>query len=655
MTPSEGLSRRGFLQATVAGGALACGLARGSEQATGVATAAKPPTSRITSPYPGTTYEAVVPDTLDLAERAELALHGIAGTSDANDDFLMWFEVFWCNRPPYLKHSGCDVECAPKFLDCMTLLRNACGSNKYLEIEQGLLKAVMSFVSPEDGLYYAKYNPKRPWHLDAYADKGYKTQPQDYAIPGTTGILLTALAVRNAAGITPCADLVEKIARGLARETIKKQDPATGKTYAYYPEGGKTGHPFTRPRSGWLNTDEPRSEHEGGEGSVVAYFGYPLRGLAMWASQSGDEQVLESAAQIARFISKPKFWGHPADPPRVAGSEQGHVDSHFHARAIALRGLLEYGLVAGDSRACDLVRSSYEQMRTYGIHEIGFMPTWPADRPSMEGCMLGDLIAMTVKMSDAGLGDYWEDADRIIRNHLAEGQYTRRDLLEQIAAQQPQTQPTGHPRQVCTDSVLDRMLGIYASYLMPDHSLVARTMQCCTAYATRGLYYAWEAITRCQGDQAQVNLLLNRAAPWLDIDSHLPHEGRVVIRNKTARRIAVRIPPWFNQRQFRCTVNAQERRLAMTGRYQAFDELKPGDVIELRFAVPETTLSRTAHAKTKNEAVYTITMRGKTATKIAPRHGAPGVYPMYDRDYMLKPAAPMKTVRRWVPDAVARW
>ncbi len=48
-------------------------------------------------------------------------------------------------------------------------------------------------------------------------------------------------------------------------------------------------------------------------------------------------------------------------------------------------------------------------------------------------------------------------------------------------------------------------------------------------------------------------------------------------------------------------------------------------------------------------------MRGKTATKIAPRHGAPGVYPMYDRDYMLKPAAPMKTVRRWVPDAVAGW
>ena len=31
-----------------------------------------------------------------------------------------------------------------------------------------------------------------------------------------------------------------------------------------------------------------------------------------------------------------------------------------------------------------------------------------------------------------------------------------------------------------------------------------------------------------------MNLLLNRASPWIDVDSYLPYEGRVQLKNKTA-------------------------------------------------------------------------------------------------------------------------
>jgi len=58
---------------------------------------------------------------------------------------------------------------------------------------------------------------------------------------------------------------------------------------------------------------------------------------------------------------------------------------------------------------------------------------WPPGLDRMEGCLPGDLVAMTVKMSRARIGDYWEDADRTIRNHFAEAQYIRWDLLERIA------------------------------------------------------------------------------------------------------------------------------------------------------------------------------------------------------------------------------
>ena len=56
---------------------------------------------------------------------------------------------------------------------------------------------------------------------------------------------------------------------------------------------------------------------------------------------------------------------------------------------------------------------------------------------------------------------------------------------------------------------------------------------------------------------AQVNLLLNRASPWLDVDSCLPYEGKVVIRNKTAKRLYVRIPLWVNKREVQCHVKGR--------------------------------------------------------------------------------------------------
>jgi hypothetical protein len=210
---------------------------------------------------------------------------------------------------------------------------------------------------------------------------------------------------------------------------------------------------------------------------------------------------------------------------------------------------------------------------------------------------------------------------------------------------------------------MERALGIFASYLNPTSATGARTMQCCTANAARGLYYAWESIARCAGDEAQVNLLLNRASPWLDLDSYLPYQGRVVIRNKTARRISVRIPAYVDRRDWDCAVNGVRRsqppdrvRGAVVGRYQVFDNVKPGDVLELRFPLRDQTLTRTANAgQADAEVAYTMTLRANTVLAISPRDESPQNYPFYQRDSRRGREAPRKTVRRSVMAQVARW
>ncbi len=279
---------------------------------------------------------------------------------------------------------------------------------------------------------------------------------------------------------------------------------------------------------------------------------------------------------------------------------------------------------------------------------------------TMEGCFLGDLLALTIKMSRAGIGDYWDDADRIIRNHLVEAQFTRRDLLERVVQSRPKGQPPkGHPGQICTENVLDRMIGTFGSFLMPTYSTPRVIMQCCTANAARGLEYAWEAIVEGSGDEAQVNLLLNRASPWLDVDSYLPYEGKVVIRNKTARRISVRIPAWVNRRNLRARVNGTDRRLSFIGAYQVFNDLKPGDTLQLDFPVVEETVhlsARTASEGDNQHTTYEIAFRGNTVVDISPRNESLGVYSMYLRDHMKAATeAPMKTVSRFVSDTRVDW
>ncbi|MDO9464724.1 MAG: glycoside hydrolase family 127 protein [bacterium] len=634
----------------------------------------------IGSGHKATIYDTVIPDTLALAERCYLALQGVANTSDPEDDNLLWFEIYWNANPPYMKHSGVDIEIAFKTLDNFCQLRYASGCEDYRKKEEGLLTFLLSCVE-EDGLFWARYSDKRPWHMSAYASHGndrYNAKQVDMALPSATGGLMSVLAVRNQLSEeNGCYnDILRKMARGMESVAIKQND------YAYFPDC-RVGHPFCMPRGGWLHTTEPADEHDSGEGSVVGYFGSVLQGLSKWADQSGDEQALELAGRFARFGMKPKFWGHPGDPHEMAGYEQGHVDSHFHCRCIFLRGLLRYGLVAGDRNAVDFVRSSYEHMRSWGINRIGWIPTWVnrTSRLEMETCFLGDLVALGIKMSVTGIADYWEDVDRIVRNHLVEAQITNMAELKRIqglvyndigsnekddsglpaTARATQTFLSEEDRNrtdnlICTDNVLKRSIGIFTSYLLPTSATNDRTMQCCTANGARGLFYAWEAITRICGEDGQVNLLLNRAAPWLDVKSHLPYEGKVVVHNKKCRRIFIRIPAWVRLNCVHLQVNGIDRHTSFAGQYCLTNNLKPGDTVELDFPMAEETFNRTAHAKTKFETQYTIQVRGNTVVDISPRDTKPQHYQFYRRNHLKKGGhTPMKKVTHNLVSEIPRW
>jgi hypothetical protein len=146
-----------------------------------------------------------------------------------------------------------------------------------------------------------------------------------------------------------------------------------------------------------------------------------------------------------------------------------------------------------------------------------------------------------------------------------------------------------------------------------------------------------------------VNLLLNRASTWLDVQSYLPHEGRVTLVNKTVRRVAVRMPSWVDRKQVECRIGERQVSPIWAGNYVLFEDLRPKDELGLRFPVQERVERFVLGAQE-----YTAQFRGHTVVEIAPRQDGVG-YPIYERSACRAEKAPLRRARRFIPAQVLKW
>jgi hypothetical protein len=137
------------------------------------------------------------------------------------------------------------------------------------------------------------------------------------------------------------------------------------------------------------------------------------------------------------------------------------------------------------------------------------------------------------------------------------------------------------------------------------------------------------------------------------VESYLPYEGKVILRNKEASTIFVRLPMWLNDRlpmwdgdqnAIACKRNGQSLVAHRVGRNLLLD-VEKGDVIELTFPVPGRTDLYTIHGK-----VYEIQFRGGTVVDINNRNTNPTLIPLYQRQAMKATKAPVHTVTRFVAD-----
>ena len=345
-------------------------------------------------------------------------------------------------------------------------------------------------------------------------------------------------------------------------------------------------------------------------------------------------------------------------------NEDGRYDFfHFHHGLYALMAVAEYAEAAQDKEAYRRVDACYRWVRQMGDPLIGWyseaMPgsDWfeKRDFESVEIREVSDMVFLALYLTRAGLGDYWDDVDRWVRNQYSQGQITSADFFDRI----PDRYFSDQASQVAykdTRDIPKRSVGSFCGWMRANDALLVvdenekgeklydhSIMHCCTGNGSRTLYYVWDSIVTGDANEARINLLLNRASEWLDVHSYLPAEGKVVLKIKKTQRVAARMPEWVDLNRVRVTVRGKEVSLKTRGRYVVLAGLRPGDVVGLTLPVPERVIHRVIGRRP-----YRLTLRGSQVVAIDP----PGVaYPLYQNQPQGKPI--QKT--RFVPAKKLIW
>ena len=561
-------------------------------------------------PLQGEWQEGLVPDTLDLAERARLSINALTESADPEAGYEIWWHVLLNRKPPVLVHDFHDLNIQYKFQEALPLLRYVSGSDQNTHVDQAWAENLLR-MQGEDGLIYMPFEG-RPWagfHADWLEQKGLEeTQLASVVAQGgwMGNFALNYLLSKD----EMWKERAERLVDAVARLMVYKDD------YCYFPL--MAVNPGTRvPQDVGIVDPDCTREASG------AAAGWIIMGLSQVHLATGYQPALDLAGKLAVYMTR------HSGCYDSEGRFRGVPHTHLHTRPIS--GLLQYAMASENAALIEYSKKSYEYARdSSGSATVGFFPSTP-------GVGQDYSAKMVQTVARHGVEDYWDDIDRYLRNQFAEMQLLKTDFVNR-ALPEDVYETWNRPEFENTDRTVERNIGSAMSLASPndfvghplawpdrpdsDHLFL---MHCCTGNHARAIWYAWRHILHHREGTLKVNLLLNRVSPWADVHSYIPYEGQVDVRVKKPLQLQVRIPGWAATEKTVCKVNEQARELEWDGRYARVGHVKPGDVVVLTFPIEERTVKEKMWGTD-----YTMVIKGNSVVFIDP----PGkYYPFYQRDH----------------------
>lgn len=630
--------------------------------------------------YPGRRYSALIPDTLDLQDRAALSINGLTGPTNPEADYEMYFMVYFRNKPMMSPEIG--LECQAKFQESLPLMRLISGGDFNSHVDRRWMEATLHKQGP-DGLLYHPVKGRPWWSMHQGLDLARLVENENS--PGR----LPPVGYRPL--VSQLSPEIEKA--GHFGSTVYN-GRMLGALALYYQLTGdelwkKVGQRVVDGLRGVTQMRFWPGDTRSTESPDGAANGWVIQGLCQFFRATQYEPALELARWCVNEAKK-SAWVFDGDVQQQAALERRPEGKssrripfgwagrpgrkpHFHSTTYMLLSLLEYATITGETELMALVREGYEYAKLLGQETVGFFPErvthlWSEsikDRTDFryetsETCEVADMIALGLKLTAAGQGDYWDEVDRWLRNQFAEAQLTDVEWVYRMT--EDLALAKYDPSYQTTDRVPERNLGAFAGWpsandwytgglhyrgYYPEYPGGMAIMHCCTGNATRAIYYAWEHILDYKDGKLRVNLLLNRVSPWADVDSHIPYEGHVDVRVKQGCDLSVRIPEWVPPAEVACQVNESRRSPQWEGRYARFGPVQPGDVAAISFPIPLRTEDISVQG-----SYYKIVRKGNEVVTIDPA----GRYcPLYQRAHYRANSVRWRKANRFCAEKTVDW
>ena len=451
---------------------------------------------------------------IDLKRHLALGVEFIFNNLDERQNYLPFFHYELIQQPACMRHGPFDSpHVVGRFLDALACCSRIIELPDETEIYDALAQQLYdSLERHPSGL---PWNSPAPW------------QPDVAAMHNCREVVLGLLALWNWRADARAERALRRLCRSILR--------AIGDG-ARFPAGSLGPDGWTNAFSGILSPPP-------------ATTGRLIRPLIQYYRQSADEVALELARRFAVDNLELAF---DAD-----GSIAEAAGTHLHSITGTITGLIDYGILVDDEAIVESARRAYDVglrpfRSSYGwVKEFRWAP-WLAEPLGAAGYAgfdinrgeannTGDVIEAALLLGQAGYPGYFEDADRMLRNHLLASQVVDTSWVQEAMGYEDDD-------ETCYGNVAQRARGGFCfggtkgliSYPEEAYQVNADLV----GGSLQAICEAWDAIADLDKDRVRINLLYSKEDSAYSMTCPPPGREPIILHLKEAAPLHLRIPSW---------------------------------------------------------------------------------------------------------------
>lgn len=504
---------------------------------------------------------------LDLKVMAQWAMNYLARTPRPEFE---WEPVFQCHPlkcPPV--PAGRDVV-VPCDTDARMewewyFMREITGSDGARAVEKAFHERMRGFIQP-DGTVLAPPGCYDENQIDAVFEK----EDYTYHVWGATKILKSLSEEFVRTGNPEAKVLARKVM--LRLRSLANWSGEPGKGAAWFPGGMAALHQDgTLLETAWILNPAPVVE------PLLTYY-----------QATGDVEALAFARAYADGIMEGR------QPGGLRFKPDGRFNEplgHSHAVMHSVWGISHLGLVTREPRYVEFARRAWDWMLSRGTG-TGWFPAMPDS--CNETCCVSDMISCACLFGQAGHTEYYDYAERYLRNYISNLQFVVDEGFEKYyrrlhASADPKAVEQGlvELRKFQGGIVGGSGLNDFENDLLGGVSGF-EMFGCCAPEGMRAIHTVWSdtMVHRPAGPSTEagiyVNMNFSRSSPWGEVVSFFPDEGRLTVKASVTDTFFLRPGHWVPKASVRAFRGTQAIKVDWQGDYVRF-EAEAGQELTLTF------------------------------------------------------------------------